>query len=80
MKTQKKYSSIKHSLSNPLMNIGCWLRNIEHVFKENDIDINSLSIGKDHNGKELSIQDGINDCRESLKSIHNKLTDYIKNK
>lgn len=77
MKTKNKYTSIKHSLSNDIMNVNCSIKIIERVIKESKTGIKNTYIATVE-GKDYFLIDSINDCKKSMLNIFYKLDEYTR--
>jgi hypothetical protein len=77
MKKQNKYTSIKHSLSNDIMNVNCSIKTIERVLNESETYILNTLIGN-VDGKEYFLIDSINDVKKSMLNIFYKLDEYTR--
>ena len=77
METKNKYTSIKHSLSNDILNVNCSIKTIERILNESDIDIENTFVAN-ISGKDYFLIDSINDCKKSMLNIFNKLDEYTR--
>ncbi len=77
MKTVFEYKSIKHSLSNDIMNVNCSIKTIERILNESDIDIENTFVAN-IGGKDYFLIDSIEDCKRSMINIFYKLDEYTK--
>ena len=77
MKKQNKYSSIKHSLSNDIMNVNCSIKTIERVLNESETYILNTFIAN-IDGKDYFLVDSINDIKKSMLNIFYKLDEYTR--
>ena len=77
METKNKYTSIKHSLSNDIMNVNCSIKTIERVLNESETYILNTIIGN-VDGKDYFLVDSINDVKKSMLNIFYKLDEYTK--
>ena len=77
MKKQNKYTSIKHSLSNDIMNVNCSIKTIERILNDNEIDATNTFVAN-IDGEDYFLIDSINNCKKSMLNIFNKLDEYVK--
>ena len=77
MKTQNKYTSIKHSLSNDIMNVNSSIKTIERVLNESETHILNTFIGNIE-GKDYFLIDSINEVKKSMLNIFHKLDEYTR--
>ena len=77
METKNKYTSIKHSLSNDILNVNCSIKTIERVLNESETYILNTIIGN-VDGKDYFLVDSINDVKKSMLNIFYKLDEYTK--
>lgn len=77
METKNKYTSIKHSLSNDIMNVNCSIKTIERVLNDNGIDIKNTFVAN-ISGKDYFLADSINECKKSMLNIFYKLDEYTR--
>lgn len=77
METKNKYTSIKHSLSNDIMNVNCSIKTIERVLNENKIDAKNIFVHNIDN-KDYFLADSINNVKNSMLNIFYKLDEYTR--
>ena len=77
MKTKNKYTSIKHSLSNDIMNVNCSIRIIERILNESKTNIKNTYVATIDN-KDYFLIDSIEDCKKSMLNIFYKLDEYTR--
>ena len=77
MKIKNKYTSIKHSLSNDIMNVNSSIKTIERILNETEIDIKNTFVAN-ISGKDYFLTDSIENCKKSMLNIFYKLDEYTR--